>query len=154
MSVEVMERILTFAAEDRDFEVTLIEQPATTLRKCGFCIPESQEEEFDRFFREEFSPVFDAFHNRQLIASFMSMPGAKCAACKVSAWSIGTVIIGLGTAGVAALTASSPAVAGLAAFMGATPVVTVAFLSGLAGSVLSDIKALVSAICNYAGMCP
>lgn len=154
MTPEFIERILTIAAEDREFEARLMERPAETLRECGFCVSTTYDEEFAHFFWGIVPDVFNTFRQNPPVSGFMSTAGAKCAACKVSAWTVGMVIVGLGAAGVAVLTASSPAIAGLAAFMGVAPAIALGFVSGLAGAVLSDIKALVAAICKKMGICP
>jgi len=154
MCREFVERILEAGAADEEFRVQLMERPAFILREAGFIIQEDTVEAFEMHFRDEIYPLMTTFLQDPNIMSFMSVRGAACAACKIAAWIVGTAVVAAAALGVANLTIATPAVVGLAAYMGITTAQALVIIGASVGVAAGDVRAFIAEICTHMGVCP
>lgn len=154
MCREIVEQVLDTAASDEVLRKRLMSSPAEVMREAGFVIQEQSADDFDMFFRDEVSAPMRIYLQTPNAISFLTVKGASCAACKVAAWVVGTAVVVAAAVGAASLTIASPAVVGLAAFMGITTAQALVIIGASAGVAAGDVRAFVGEICTKMGICP
>lgn len=149
----LLEKVLEASAHDHKLRRELQRDPARALAGFGFSVPRGTKAEFNKFFGSRTNDMFmkaDASGDGFVMAAW---PSFGCTICSVAAWTVATLIVGVGAAALATLTLSSKPVLALAAFAGVSAKAALAFIVSVGTAVGAGIAKVTTEICKWMEFC-
>lgn len=105
---------------------------------------------------QTFKTMYDQKHSSDLVASKKSHVSGACIGCQIGAFALALTIATAGTAVILTLTSVSAVAAALAAFVGCTPAVALAWLIGICTigtGVMFTVDYVLTQLCTWTGAC-
>jgi hypothetical protein len=137
----------------------LLANPAAVFRSHGLDIPKGEEGKFNAFFGDVAVDIQALLRNTsesqlsEAQAMMANDASFGCVSCQIATWTVALAIVGVGAGGLMLLTAGSPVVLALAAFVGCEATTALAFIVGLTAAVGEGTTAVTLAICGWINAC-
>lgn len=146
----IVEKVWKAASKNTELMGVLITNPARFFASAGYPLQSQDYQGFNDFHRKEFRSILEHLNRGEKLEEVINF---KCTACKVGCYAIASAIAAIGTAGLAYLTVTTPAVIALASFTGLAEETVLTFIQGLGSTIAEGVSAVAEKICTWVGVC-
>ncbi|HXA29612.1 MAG TPA: hypothetical protein VN193_12805 [Candidatus Angelobacter sp.] len=152
--LDTVQSLIAEASRDPQVARRVMERPVSTLRERGVAVPSGADDaEVASHLATTAPRVASALQAVTTAAPAQPLTFDGCDACKMGVTAIAVTLVGLGVAGLAALTPESAVVVSIATFFGIDATAVVPMLTGIAYVVGNGVPATVDALCHTFGPC-